>query len=155
VNERRGHESVDKQGAGRRFKIALLLARWIIAAVFLYAGVVKILDPAAFAVDINNYRLMPYPVAGMTAAVLPWLEVMCAGLLVSGRWMRGAALILVALNTVFLLAILSAMVRGLDISCGCFGSGPESSSVGIRHLVEDLLLLLGSAWILLHALKRD
>ena len=153
--ERRGHESAHDPGAAHRFKVVLLFARWIIAAVFLYAGVVKILDPAAFAVDINNYRLMPYPVAGLMAAVLPWLEVMCAGLLIAGRWMRGAALILVGLNAVFLLAILSAMVRGLDISCGCFGSGPEASSVGIRHLVEDLLLLLGSAWILLHALKKN
>ena len=123
------------------------VVRWLIAAVFLYAGITKIVDPAAFAVDIDNYRLLPYLLVGATAAVLPWLEVICALSLLSGLWLRGSALLLVLLNLIFFLAIASAMARGLDISCGCFGSGPGAGRVGFQRLGEDLLLLAGSAWI--------
>jgi uncharacterized membrane protein YphA (DoxX/SURF4 family) len=81
------------------------VVRWLIAAVFLYAGITKIVDPAAFAVDIDNYRLLPYLLVGATAAVLPWLEVICALSLLSGLWLRGSALLLVLLNLIFFLAI--------------------------------------------------
>ncbi|MBD3290046.1 DoxX family membrane protein, partial [candidate division KSB1 bacterium] len=65
-------------------KYFIYLLRWVIAALFIYAGVSKILDPATFAEDIDNYRILPYLLVSIVAVVLPWLEVLCGISLISG-----------------------------------------------------------------------
>ncbi|MDZ7724955.1 MAG: MauE/DoxX family redox-associated membrane protein [candidate division KSB1 bacterium] len=99
--------------------------------------------------DIENYRLIPPLVIKLTAIVLPWLELVCAVLLILNRWVRPTALILIGLNIVFMAAISSALIRGLDIECGCFSG---DSNVGVMRLVEDAVLL--AAAVLLYRLER-
>lgn len=132
-------------------KPVILVARWILAVVFIYAGIGKILDPGQFAQDIDNYRLLPYVLVTLMAAILPWLEVLCGLLLIFGRWMLGASFILAGLNFIFLFAISAALARGLDISCGCFSAFGEGAKVGLPKLVEDLGLLLLSIVIFFSA----
>ncbi len=121
--------------------------RWGTALIFLYAGVVKIANPVLFAEQIDNYRLLPYLLVTIMAIFLPWLEVFCALLLILGKWTRGASLILMVLVAVFLVAIASAMARGLDITCGCFGATAESSKVGWQKLIEDVFLFAAIALV--------
>jgi hypothetical protein len=45
----------------------------------------------------------------------------------------------------FIAALLSAVLRDLDISCGCFGKG--SHKVGLGLLIQDSFLLLGTAYL--------
>ncbi len=115
-------------------------ARLIVAGVFLYAGVGKALDPAGFADAIGNYRLAPYPVAVALSLYLPWLEIIGGAGLLWGRTRRGAALVLGALCLVFAAVATSALVRGLDIACGCFGSG--SAGHGSASLVATQIRAL-------------
>jgi len=124
-----------------------LFLRWLVAIVFIYAGVVKIINPSAFAAAIDNYRMLPYFLVALTAAVLPWIELICGLLLISGKWIRGSSLILIFLNLVFLFAIGSALARGLDISCGCFSETGEGAKIGITRLGEDFILLIATAFI--------
>jgi hypothetical protein len=51
---------------------------FVLAAVFIYAGAVKALDPVQFASDIDNYKILPWPVSVALAFYLPWLEILCA-----------------------------------------------------------------------------
>ncbi len=122
-------------------KWIILGIRLILAAVFIYAGIGKILDPAGFTADIENYRLLPYFLSALTAVVLPWIEVICGILLITGKWINGASLIIIILNMVFIIAITSAILRGLDINCGCFSLSKEGSSVSIVRIAEDFLFL--------------
>ena len=92
--------------------------------------------------SVDNYRLLPYFFVTLAAAILPWLELFCSLLLIFGRWLPGATLVLVALNLVFLIAVISALVQGLDISCGCFSVGGEGTRIGIKKLSENVLLSL-------------
>ena len=97
--------------------------RIVLAAVFIYAGVAKGLDPAAFAGAIDGYRLLPHPAGAALASYLPWIEI-AAGLGVLWPRLRlGAFSLLFFLCLVFGIAIASAWIRGLDITCGCFGGG--------------------------------
>ncbi len=121
--------------------------RLILAAVFIVAGIIKIADPQGFATNIDNYRILPYPLVTVTAIVLPWLEVVLGMALLSGIWIRGASLWVVILNAIFLVAISSALIRGLDIDCGCFSTGGEGTQIGIRKLLEDVVLLAGGLWL--------
>jgi len=118
---------------------ALVSALWIVAALF------KLADPATFARDIENYRILPALVAAGLAVYLPWFElVLGAGLWVP-RLRQASRALSLALLVGFSLALLSALVRGLDINCGCFGAaGPDASASWAlaRNLVLTALLAI-------------
>ncbi len=119
-----------------------LLVKWLIAALFIFAGISKILDPVTFARDIDNYRLLPYLLVTLMAIILPWLEVLCGIFLIIGSWKKGAAFLLLLLTFMFLIAISSAIARGLDITCGCFSRTLEGTKVGYTKLIEDVILFV-------------
>jgi len=125
--------------AGRPRFVRLALAV-IVGGVFIYAGGVKLLDPLRFASDISNYHILPWAVAVRLAFYLPWLEVLCGLALIFQRLFNGAVLITGALMLIFLVASVSAKARGINISCGCFGSASGNLSFA-WHLVLDLVLL--------------
>ena len=106
----------------------LPLLRIGLAAVFVYAGILKVLDPSQFLADIESYRLLPYLAAVGTALYLPWLEICCGVALLFKRAYSGSLLILAALAGAFAVALGSAWWRGLDISCGCFGGNGSTAS---------------------------
>jgi ABC-type nickel/cobalt efflux system permease component RcnA len=74
------------------------------------------------------------------AFYLPWLEIFCGLGLIFRFLYRGALSILTALILVFTLATIAAKVRGLDITCGCFGHASQHWSFP-SHLVTNLILL--------------
>jgi len=139
----------------KKYAFLDFVIRWVLALVFIYAAAGKILKPAGFVYDIDNYRLLPYIIVTVMAVILPWIEVLCGLLLIFGKWLRGASLILIVLNTVFIIAISSALVRGLDINCGCFTIMESGSKVGLWRIVEDVLLLAMSVWVFSRAGVSD
>jgi len=112
----------------------------IIAAVFIYAGVLKILDPVQFAHDIDHYNILPWTVGVALAFYLPWLEIFCGLALIFRIFYQGALSILTALVVIFLVATIAAKARGLDITCGCFGHASQNWSFP-AHLALDLAIL--------------
>ena len=49
--------------------------QFVLAALFVVAGLAKIADPPGFAHEIHNYRILPGRAVNVVALVLPWLEV--------------------------------------------------------------------------------
>jgi len=115
----------------------------IVGGIFVYAGVVKVLDPVQFANDIDNYKTLPWFVSVRLAVYLPWLEIFCGLALIFRFLYRGGLLILNALILVFIGATIAAKMRGLDITCGCFGHASKNWNFS-THLVLDLLILLAA-----------
>ena len=115
----------------------------IVGGIFVYAGVVKVLDPVQFANDIDNYKTLPWFVSVRLAVYLPWLEIFCGLALIFRFLYRGGLLILTALILVFMGATIAAKARGLDITCGCFGHASKNWNFS-THLVLDLLILLAA-----------
>ena len=113
----------------------------IIAAIFIYAGVLKALDPVQLAHDIDHYKILPWAVGVGLAFYLPWLEIFCGLALIVRLFYRGALSILTSLVVVFLGATIAAKVRGLDITCGCFGHASQNWSFP-AHLALDLGILV-------------
>jgi hypothetical protein len=111
----------------------------IVGGIFVYAGAIKGLDPVQFANDIDNYKTLPWFVGVRLAFYLPWLEIFC-GLAVIFRFLyRGGLSILTALIAVFIGATLAAKMRGLDITCGCFGHASKNWSF-LQHMAIDLAI---------------
>ena len=112
----------------------------VVGGAFLVAGLLKLADPAKFAVDVSHYRLVPHALLNLVAILLPWIEVTSGVCVLAGLWLRAAALVITSLSAVFFAAILSALVRGLNIECGCFGT-VGGHHVGVVNLAIDTTLL--------------
>jgi len=124
-----------------------LLLRLGLGGLFVFAGVAKLRDPSGFATEITNYHLLP-SLAPWLAVSLPTAELAIgAALLVGTRpWLRAGALAAAALLAVFTVAVAQVVARGIDVSCGCFGS--ESGPVTIVTVFRDVALLASAAMLL-------
>ena len=112
----------------------------IVGGVFIYAGAIKALDPVRFANDIDNYKILPWAIGVRLAFYLPWLEIFCGVALIAHHLYLGGLSILTALTSIFIVATVSAKIRGLDITCGCFGHASKNFSF-TWHMALDLVLL--------------
>ena len=128
--------------------LVLLAARLVVGGLLLYACVDKILHPADFATSIRNYRFLPDALVNLWAMTLPWVELLTGLALVAGFRPRGAGLVSTLLFLSFVIALSAALVRGLDISCGCFKAGEAGATIGPLYVVRDACLTLASALVL-------
>ncbi|MFI5356029.1 MAG: MauE/DoxX family redox-associated membrane protein [Opitutales bacterium] len=103
--------------------------RWLLAAIFASAGALKAWDPAATVQSLAHYHLLPAGLATWGGLYVPWLELAGAAALLTRGLRRGGWLLATLLSACFLVFTGSALLRGLDIDCGCFGTGP-----GVGHL---------------------
>lgn len=108
--------------------------------VFLYAGIIKISDPQAFAGSVAAYKVLPYFMNYLVAATIPWVEALCGLLLIVGYRVKAAAAIIAAMNILFIVLLASTIVRGLDIDCGCFRQGGDKTSAWTA-IMRDILFL--------------
>jgi len=99
--------------------------RLLLGAVWLVAGASKITDLDASVRAVRAYRLLPETAAQVVGAGLPAVELLLGVLLVVGAGVRAAAAVSAVLLLAFVVGIASAWARGLQIDCGCFGSGGE------------------------------
>ncbi|QWV94013.1 DoxX family membrane protein [Geomonas oryzisoli] len=128
-----------------RLPLIPLVLRVALGAVFIYAAVPKIADPVAFAGSVAAYRILPYFWSYLTAAVLPFLELICGVLLICGFRVKSGALIIGMLNLVFMAALASAMIRGLDIDCGCFRMEGAKTAPWVALLRDTVFLAMTAA----------
>ena len=128
---------------------------FVVAGIFIYAGAIKAFDPVQFAGDVDNYKVLPWPVSVALAFYLPWLEIFCGLALVVRFFYRGALSILGVLILLFTLATIAAKVRGLDITCGCFGHASQHWSFP-AHLMTNLAILAALLALLVQSIvKRE
>ena len=126
--------------------VIALICRLTLGIVFLYAGIEKIIAPQEFAMAVYNYRLLPDWAVNMLAVILPWLEVFLATGFIAGIYVRGASSLSSLLFLIFAIALTINLVRGLDISCGCFGG--SSGNISWSYLIRDTSLLAMSVFTL-------
>ena len=118
------------------------LARLIVGGFFIAASVHKIIDPAAFAKSIYNYQILPSAFINVSAILLPWLEMVCGlALILWPSFRRASAALILAMLVVFTIAIIAALVRGIDIACGCFSSTPEAGHMGWWNVLRNVCLI--------------
>lgn len=126
------------------------ILRLFIGGLFIYAAIQKLMDPFAFAVDIQNYRLLPALLSKTAALVLPPLELISGTFLIFGKWRMESALWISLMMAVFLFGDIQALARGLDINCGCFGKEPTKLTffTMLRNagLLTGIVLIFFQEW---------
>lgn len=125
-----------------------LIVRVALGALLVGAGVMKFTSGWSFSELIANYRLLPAAGNQIVAVILPWCEISAGLLLIFGIWTRAAAMLSVLFFAAFTVAIVSALARGLDIECGCFGT-QAAATVGGRALALDAVGLAASLFVML------
>jgi len=125
-----------------------------VAAVFIYAGIDKIRDPLQFADSIAAFAILPAVLINLLAMGLPPFEI-ASGLLLIGPWTRRVGSLAVAIIlVVFMIALSSALLRGLTLDCGCFGVGAPSRPRMWLELALDAVLLSGALFVYLRSISR-
>ncbi len=116
--------------------------RLIIGGYFAYASLYKITDPFEFARSVYNYHFLPGSVINLFAIIVPWLELIFGMALILGIFVESAAFVIGVLLVMFIIALTSAAIRGLDIACGCFSSMHSTGENLWKRIIEDLIFLI-------------
>ncbi len=130
--------------------VFLLILRSAIGGIFIYASIDKILHPDHFAVAVREYKIIPIELSNLFALMLAWSEMAAGVMLMLGLFTRKAAGTIFLLLSMFIFAISFSLVRGMVIDCGCFRAGEDGHPVDIGLLLRDILLLAGTATVILY-----
>jgi uncharacterized membrane protein YphA (DoxX/SURF4 family) len=138
---------------------ASVVLRLQLGAVFLFSSWMKLRPrqgdyslsgPEDFLNAIKGFRLgLPEWLMRLTAGTVPWTELACAVCLVAGFWTRAAGALAAAMLTVFTALVVSALLRDLNINCGCFGDRGLvcAKAMGWCKVVENLAMLAAAGVI--------
>ncbi len=138
-----GSEFMEERPAMQWISLAV---RLVLGTIFLVSGAEKLSILTDFAHAIYNYKILPLSLVNIAALLFVWTEITVGILLIAGAAVRGAALVTGSMLVIFIVAILTAMARGLEIDCGCFAEGGEK--VGWPKIFEDVAYLAGAIFLI-------
>jgi len=115
--------------------------RIALSVLFIYGGVVKLLDPHAFARTLSAYDLVPDPLLPVVAIGLPVVELLAGLALVFD--LKGSLATIAGLFVLFLAVLGYGILQNLDVDCGCFGAEELSKREGLRLAFYRDLALAG------------
>lgn len=124
----------------------VLVCRAVLGGLFVWASFTKLTDLHAFAEELANYQLLPARVVPWIASTLPGIELVCGLALVAGVRARAASLVVAGMLVVFIAGLSQALVRGIDLRCGCFGGSDAATWGTVWRDVAMLLAAVPVAW---------
>lgn len=119
--------------------LVLNVGRYVLSMTFLCTGAVHYMRLPLFVGMIHDYRILPFPAAVTFGEIVPRLEILLGVFLLVGCWLIEAYFTVIVLVALFLLASVWALLRGLDITCGC--CGPDSPLISWWHVAIQVVLL--------------
>lgn len=130
------------------------LIRLGLGAMFIYSAWSKLQDPRVFQTMVDNYRLLPACMTALFSVTMSMAELLVGAMFLFTKWTREAAFARVVMLAMFLVALAQALIRDLDISCGCFGDAEHGASVVLSALVRDVLLVMPTVWLMIKGQRR-
>jgi uncharacterized membrane protein YphA (DoxX/SURF4 family) len=110
-----------------------------LAALFIYGGIIKLIDPRAFARTISAYDLVPEMLLPIVAVGLPIIETMAGLSLLLD--IRGSLAVIASLLGMFILVLGYGISLNLNVDCGCFGADDLNKQAGlVQAFWRDLVL---------------
>ncbi len=131
----------------------VLFCRVVLGIMFIYASIDKIIHPGEFAKNIGYYKVLPFGLENTVAIILPWTELIIGLCFIAGVFVDGATLLSILMMVMFILLISQALLRGIDISCGCFKVSAEGEKLGLNTIIRDIVFLIMS-FVVLHRQER-
>lgn len=102
-----------------------VFCRVLLAAIFISFALSKIMRPAVFALNVVDYNLTPAWGVNLWSLALPWAELVVGLFLLLGIRTRAAATLIGAMNVIFIVGLVNAILHNMPINCGCVGEVGE------------------------------
>lgn len=151
-------------------RAVILIARLVLGAIFVYAGISKIFFPnthlwpmfvlkfsvstnlATFGQQVESYKLLSPPGVDFVAHTLPFTEIALGLLLLIGWGLRIWASFVTLIMLGFLTVVTRAYLLHMNINCGCFAT-PEPLTIMtvVRDSLFVALALLMTAFAFIEA----
>ena len=144
----------DRVLAGIRREPIYVLGRLFLGIMFLIASIDKIRHPHMFGEIVYNYQILSGMGISLIAILLPWVELILGIVLIAGVWIPGAVLLANLLLLVFSGLLTYGVVRGLDVSCGCFSARPAADPAILWTALRDFVFLALAAYLLLRTFRQ-
>lgn len=122
----------------------LMTARLIAGGALILASMGKLQNPEGLMLSMKSFELVPELIIPFSAYLLPWLELIVGVSLVYGLATRASGLWATILYVVFTVALLSVLVRGMNVDCGCFGALTGESTVSYKSILRNSVFLSAS-----------
>lgn len=129
--------------------IIILVCRILLGTVFIVASIDKIANTNNFITSILNYKIVDITLATVAATFLPPLELLTGICLILGIYPKASSIIITSLLFIFTIFVISALVRGLDISCGCFSQDPNVDRIGYKKIIENFVLMIIGGYLII------
>jgi hypothetical protein len=130
--------------------VALVFGQVLIGATFAASALGKVRDPDGFAQAAGAFRLIPADRVPIVARLLTVADLLVVALLVVGLVpAAGVATtaglgIAVALLVAYTVGLIAVRVRGMTVTCHCFGASP--APVSWWDVVRNVVLVGGAGW---------
>ncbi|SIO10123.1 Methylamine utilisation protein MauE [Singulisphaera sp. GP187] len=125
------------------------ILRVALGGVLLVSSFWKLYQPYEFLTVIYDYDLVGAYLGLFMAILLPWFELALGLALMMNIMERGALLLGSMLLGVFTTVQAISLWRGLNITCGCFGS--QGEPIGYRGLTFGVLAFTASLFLVLRS----
>jgi uncharacterized membrane protein YphA (DoxX/SURF4 family) len=149
-------ENVGRSEVARRFWIVQpwisLAVRLGAAAIMIWAGVAKLMDPPSAVRATRAFRILPEALVPFVGHALPYLELTVGFLLLIGLFVRWVAVVYLLMMAAFIAGTAWAWIRGYQIDCGCFGGGGDLAA-GVKanyvaHMIQRVEFVALGVWLL-------
>ncbi|MHC4397412.1 MAG: MauE/DoxX family redox-associated membrane protein [Planctomycetota bacterium] len=130
----------DRQKREKFFSALFYVLRIGIGCMFIWGSLPKIRQPYDFLSSVYSYELVGSRLGMFIAMTLPWLELMVGICLIGGIFVSGALLASMGMAAMFTFVLASALYQGLEITCGCFGTG-ATEIITYKTLIRAIIIL--------------
>ena len=124
--------------------------RVVLGVVWIWAALSKLASPRTFVQAVRAYDVTPEWLSKGIGYGLPVAELAIGIVLVLGIAVRLAAAVSALLFVMFLIGIIQAAARGIQLECGCFGGGGTTTAAGTNYtwdILRDIGLVLLAAFL--------
>lgn len=125
-----------RHAVSRAFVIVVSLA---VAILFVRSSLAHLSNPYYFLSSIHAYQLVGEQLGFTLSISLPFLQIAIVGCLLTRVFVPGALCLAALLFAIYAVAQGSALWRGLNVNCGCFGAMESSPVNGITIAMVVLL----------------
>lgn len=123
--------------------------RAVLAAIFLYAGIIKASASEEFALALVPFTIIPEAWTGLFAVTLAWTEVAAGILILLPHINRAGSALVLFLALLFAGVLGWALANDIIVSCGCFGEdAPPSARAMFLAIVRDAAIAAAAGFTL-------
>lgn len=121
-------------------KYLKIILYYLLVCVFIVSGLTKLIDIKGFEIAVSRFEILPSFFISYFSILLPVVELFLGLCLLFGLYINLVLKSLFILTCFFILVIITTLIRGITVNCGCFG-GLFNDIVGTEVLIRNIFLL--------------